>query len=84
MTKKPGEGRKYDYMAVLRYIIAYKQAHDGNSPSIREIMRELGIPGTCHMSYILKRLQADGWIYLEPYNSRSIHVIGGRWLPPPQ
>ena len=69
--------------AVYKFIVEHKVAHDGTSPSIREIGRECGIPSTSVVSYYLKVLEEDGKILLVGENApRSIVVIGGKYIAP--
>ena len=69
---------------VYEFIVAYKQAHDGNSPTIREIGAACGISSTSVVVYWLQRLQRDGLIHRpEPqignrYASK-IELVGGQW-----
>lgn len=74
----------HHYMSVYNFIIEYKVAHDGNSPTMRMIMAKFPtvVPSTSMAQWILRRLQAEGLIYRARGVSRSIEVIGGRWLPP--
>jgi len=63
---------------VYRFVVQYKQAHDGNSPSLQEIGRACGIRSTSHVYLYLVRLADAGRIKLA--GTRSIEVIGGRWV----
>lgn len=65
--------------AVMDFIIAYKKAHDGNSPSIREIMVGCDISSTSTVSYHLNKLAKKGRITRSRAN-RSIEVKGGAWI----
>lgn len=63
---------------VLRYIVRYKIAHDGNSPSIREICKAMDIPSTSSCNYILRYLQQAGQITIPGHGeSRTIEIVGG-------
>lgn len=66
------------YMAVYRAIVQHKLAHDGNSPSMRELCEQFR-KSTSAMSYILDRLETEGWIQREKNHSRSICIPGGKW-----
>lgn len=70
--------------AMLAFIIRYKRAHDGNSPTYREIMRAVGINSTSVVAYHLDHLEAAGLIERpqEVGNSRVIEVVGGQWIHP--
>lgn len=66
--------------AMLHYIITYKQEHDGQAPTIRDIMDALGISSTSVVSHHLARLEREGRIERSRADSRSIRVRGGRWV----
>ena len=68
----------YSRQAVLGYIVWYKTANDGNSPTIREIMAGCGIGSTSIVSYILRDLQDEGKLRIID-GSRGIMVTGGHW-----
>lgn len=74
---------KHSRKAVLDYIITYKREHDGNSPTLREIMTACHITSTSNTSYILADLAKTGQIVINP-GSRGIEVIGGRWSYTPE
>jgi SOS-response transcriptional repressor LexA len=78
-----GTGIKHDRKKVLEYIISYKIAHDGNSPSLRQMMAACRVTSTSNMSYILADLEKTGQIVVNP-GSRGIEVIGGRWSYTPE
>jgi len=69
---------KHSPESLLKWIVLYKEAHDGDSPSIREIQDALGISSTSVVEYLLKKLAGDGKIRREP-NRKSIEVVGGEW-----
>jgi SOS-response transcriptional repressor LexA len=69
---------KYPREDVLTYIIAYKTANDGNSPTIREIMSGCHVSSSSMVSYILRDLQDAGKLRIEQ-GSRGIMVTGGVW-----
>lgn len=67
---------------VFEAIIAHKRLHDGNSPSLREIMRATGITSISVTWYHLQRLVNAGLVRTPPslnIRSRSIEVVGGQW-----
>jgi len=67
---------------IMRYIICYKAAHDGNSPTIREICDECGVSSTSVAAYNLEKLERAGKIVLAGGGARGIQVVGGRWVAP--
>ncbi len=69
---------KYDRDAVLSYIIAYKTANDGNSPTIREIMTGCRVSSSSMVFYILRDLQDARKIRMQE-GSRGIIIPGGKW-----
>lgn len=64
----------------LDAIVAYKMAHDGNSPSDQAI-RELSGLSDGAITRAIRRLVEYDRIELEWFgrNTRHIHVAGGRW-----
>ncbi len=66
---------------IFNYLIQHKEAHDGNSPTNRQIAE------ACHMSpstvaYHLMRLERANRIRLSEDEYRNIEVVGGQWLRP--
>lgn len=71
---------KYDLMAVFIYILDFKMAHDGGSPTIEEVQKEFKIASKSTANNCLKRLEDQGLIRLGRHKrSRLISVIGGEW-----
>lgn len=83
----PNFTRKHSRQAVFDFIVSYKRSHDGNSPTLRQIMDACGITSTSVASYALRGLARAGKIRILP-GSQGIVVIGGCWsisssvLPP--
>lgn len=70
---------------VYEYIEKYKKAHDGNSPTIREIGAACGMHSTSHVKKMLEKLASLGYIRLPEEGKRAaarIEVIGGYWIAP--
>lgn len=67
--------------SVFGFIVAYKRDHDGNSPSVREIMAACDYHSTGTMHYTLRRLAQIGVIELSGVRgtTRQIAVVGGAW-----
>lgn len=67
--------------AVLNYIIRFKRDNGGDSPTVREIMRGVGIPSTSSVLYSLNALDRAGLITRagQRRNDR-IAVKGGEWV----
>lgn len=72
---------KHNPEEILAFIIRYKREHDGNSPSMREIMRNCNISSNAVAFNVLRRLEREGRIRLEHRCgvARSIAIPGGRW-----
>ena len=68
--------------AVLQAIIQYKTAHDGASPTVRELAQMTEAASTASVSYHLGRLEEAGLIEREYGLARVIRVAGGEWRPP--
>lgn len=75
--------REIKRQEVLRFIISFKAAHDGNSPTYREIMADCDLASTSLVAYYLAELEDRGQIRRPGVGrSRGIEVTGGRWSPP--
>ena len=77
--KKINEG--ISTQRVLEFVIEYKKAHDGNSPSMREICAATFLASTSVANYHLTQLIKMGRIrtFALDKQSRSIEVVGGKW-----
>lgn len=64
--------------AVLRAVIAYKQAHDGNAPAVDDLMTAVSLAKST-VWYHVQVLLANGLLQRVPGNSRNLAVVGGRW-----
>ena len=72
----------YNPNEVYRYIVKYKRDHSGNSPTMREIQKAVGISSVSVVSYILDILESRGWLVREGH--RGITLTGERWeIEPP-
>lgn len=65
---------------VFSFIVKYKKSHDGNSPTIREIGSACGVSSTSVVNYYLNKLEEDGLIRRDNFQSRNIDVVGGSWV----
>jgi SOS-response transcriptional repressor LexA len=66
---------------IFDFVVEYKRAHDGMSPSLREIQERLGAPSHNVVYRCLRRLVADGRIVMhEKGAARGIIVVGGAWV----
>ena len=76
-------------MKILNFIIDHKKAHDGNSPTYRQIGDACGEQGiglsTSMVKFYLKELHELKYIVLVPSSgrgtgsARNIEVVGGQW-----
>lgn len=64
---------------LFNYIVAYKRAHDGNSPTLRQMMRGIGVNSTSVVHSHLRGLERAGLIRRVKDCPRSIQVVGGQW-----
>lgn len=64
---------------VLRAVVAYKQANDGNAPSHREIAQALGLSYTGDIKGYLDKLAEEGYLSAAYATDRHICVVGGAW-----
>lgn len=62
---------------ILRIIVQYKRAHDGNSPTLRKISELSGGHSVSVIDYHIKRLEKAG--YLRKTSPRDIELVGGRY-----
>lgn len=83
MEQKSEPKNKYDLDSLYRYIVRYKRARDGNSPTYRDIMSACRYSSPSMVRLYLKKLERGGFIRLLPSGgARSIVVVGGEWFPP--
>lgn len=70
----------HDLQKIFQWIVSYKTHHDGNSPSLVELMQGCDISSRSVALYQLHRLHKAGYIRLtDQHRSRSICVVGGEW-----
>lgn len=65
---------------VMDFILEYKRAHDGISPTVREIGEACEISSTSVVNYHLLVLERAGSIVREYAGQRGIRVTGGIWM----
>ena len=70
--------------AMLAYIIDYKAATQGHSPTIREMMAAIGVSSTSSLIYSLRGLAERGCIELVRDGGKTldIRIPGARWVGP--
>ena len=64
------------------FIVGFKRAHDGLSPTLREIGDGCGIPSVATVRNVLMGLVSRRLIVMEGGIARGIRVRGGRWVAP--
>jgi SOS-response transcriptional repressor LexA len=69
------------YNQIYDYIVAFKKAHDGNSPTIREIGDAVGVSSTSQANHYLDVMVKLGMITRDG-KFRMIGIPGGVWSPP--
>lgn len=74
--------RRYDYAAIFQWIIRYKIAHDGNSPSYGDLMRDCHISSRSVVNHILTTMERAHCIKRSGGAKRGIEIIGAQWTPP--
>lgn len=77
MNTSPDEAKARE--AIYRYVVHYKQQHDGLSPFLQEIA-DACLLGVSTVKYHLMQLEIDNRIHW--HSRRGIEVVGGQWLPP--
>ena len=63
---------------VYRFIVDYKQAHGGNSPSIREICRACDLSSTSLAYYYLGKLEDQKRLYID-LECKKVVICGAIW-----
>jgi len=61
---------------VFGFVIYYKSNHDGNSPTIRDIVVGADVSSTSVVRHSLLALQRKG---LLTYDKGAVSIDGGRW-----
>jgi len=70
------------HLSVYDFIVAFKQDHDGSSPSVLEICKATGVNSTSMVRRYFTTLILLGMINYGGRKSRMISIPGARWLPP--
>lgn len=72
------------HFSIYEFIIAFKQNHDGISPSVSEIGEACGISSKSEVRRHLNSLVLFGMIEIDygKGKSRMISIPGARWTPP--
>ena len=69
---------------IYGFIVRYKEQHDGNSPTYREIMTGCQLKSVSTVGYYLADLEDRGLIVrsVRRGGARVIEVVGGQWIAP--
>lgn len=66
--------------AILAFIIQFKRANDGASPTLREICEACNIASISTAHYHLQALSDAGRIQIDYATNRNIRIPGGEWV----
>ena len=69
---------------LLDYICAFKASHDGNSPTVNEMIRNSAPHAYSHLIAQLNYLQEGGFIRIEKIPGMRvarIEIVGAKWIP---
>jgi hypothetical protein len=71
----------HDIQMIFDWIVEYKRTHDGNSPTLREMMRACKISSLSVAYNQLRRLERAGLIRFigGPSKPRCLAIVGGEW-----
>jgi len=71
---------------IFDFIVKFKEEHDGNSPTIRQIGDAVGLRSTSTVSRQLYFMEQIGMIERDATQgaARLIKVVGGVWIAPAQ
>lgn len=64
-----------DELGILNFIIDFKNSHDGNSPTLVEMVEAGFASSPTAIVHVLDSLIEAGYITREPFHARSIEVI---------
>ena len=79
---KPPKPLSPRQQAILAFVVAYKEAEQGTTPTLRQIMRATGITSTSITAYNLTRLEARGYIEWIRGKRLDIRIPGAKWVAP--
>ncbi len=66
---------------VFNFIVRFKQAHNGNSPSMYEIEKGTCASSRSHVHYVLRKLEEAGYLKMgKNQRSRGIQIPGTKWV----
>ena len=78
MTKRANS----PYDQIYDFIVGFKKAHNGNSPTFRQIGDAVGVRSSSMVNTYLDRMVTRGMIERKG-SIRMIEIPGSRWFPPP-
>jgi SOS-response transcriptional repressor LexA len=65
---------------VFDYLVNYKKDNGGNTPSIREIVKNTKAQSTSVIAYSLEKLEDYGSIKQNESGKKGVSVIGEQWV----
>ena len=78
-----GRPRTVNYEKVYAFILEFKMAHQGDSPSKEHIKIAMGWTGGNSVTFALQRLEQENKIRCTTVGHRLyIEVIRAKWVPP--
>jgi|GEM_PF-6933070 len=78
--KQTSERAVYDLQQIFGWLVEYKIRHDGNSPSLAEMMRACCISSKSVARNQLERMRRLGLIaFTGAKQARCICIVGGEW-----
>lgn len=69
---------------VYRFIVKFMGQHCGMAPTLREIMRAVGLYSTNTVRFHLMKLEGDGRLafFDGTDKARGFYLVGARWVAP--
>ena len=72
--------KMYNPDKIFDFIVRWKRNHDGNSPSLSQIMTNCHVSSKSVVIFLLEKLETQKKIIrIGPKYERRIHVVGGHW-----
>lgn len=64
---------------VFGFIVSHKKTHNGNSPSLRDIVENTRSASTSTAYKSIRKLELGGYLKLDNNKARNITIRGGVW-----
>lgn len=68
---------------VFGFIVSYKKTHNGNSPSLRDIVDNTRSASTSTAYHSIRKLELAGYLKMDNNKARNITIRGGVWTLSP-